>query len=526
MRELFYAHVLQGLPRIVSDSTPTAAVRLAAGRVELIVNPSFFLGLKADERVALLKHEVLHVVLKHLVRSRDRDPLLWNIACDIVVNELIPPFPLPPGALTRATFPDAPLQPNMTAERIYDVLKHINEERKTAARSAAVSKPSSLSSPPQAEAGGTSGSDAGGTGAESPPEGAAGKERGKRGKRKVGGDGSGGPDTPGADDGRARDPSEPRNRTKPGAAKSAGAAGDRGDGGSGDGEHENSNENADNEADGNSDGGAPGNANERGGAAGVGGPPDFSMTSAPRTAAALHERSANAAAPAGHSDHGGWDGQAGADGPFGKLAEAAIDQLVTRSVERTPAKMWGSLPGSIRAAIEESRERADEKIDWKRTLRLFSARSGRTKVIGTQSRESARYGTFPGTKIKRFHALAVAIDTSGSINDHTLKVFFAEIDVIWRSGSRVLVVLCDAAVHGSFEYKGKVPAKLGGGGGTAFDPVFQWLLDNRRHRVDGCVYLTDGQGPAPKIKPPCPVLWVLTHETPGLPFGRSISIEI
>ena len=150
----------------------------------------------------------------------------------------------------------------------------------------------------------------------------------------------------------------------------------------------------------------------------------------------------------------------------------------------------------------------------------------RVAVGAHQSNRHTKSRERPGTKIKRYHSLAIAIDTSGSIQEKTLEIFFHEIDSIWRGGSRVHVVLCDAAVHGSFEWKGRVPVELGGGGGTAFDPVFRWVHENRRLRIDGCIYLSDGEGPMPEVKPPCPLLWVLTTNAQGLPFGPSIRIDI
>lgn len=50
----------------------------------IYLNPAA--GLSADERRFVIAHEVLHVALRHLARRRGRDPYLWNVACDFVVN--------------------------------------------------------------------------------------------------------------------------------------------------------------------------------------------------------------------------------------------------------------------------------------------------------------------------------------------------------------------------------------------------------------------------------------------------------
>lgn len=79
----------------------------------------------------VMLHEVLHCVFKHCTRGRGRIPLIYNIACDIVVNSFIldtlgiPEFNIcgenvmhlaPDGAEGRAT----------TAENIYNMLIHQN----------------------------------------------------------------------------------------------------------------------------------------------------------------------------------------------------------------------------------------------------------------------------------------------------------------------------------------------------------------------------------------------------------------
>ena len=66
----FYGHIAGQLKRCATDKVSTAAVTFdSSGDIELLVNPSFFIDeLNVDERVAVIKHELLHVVLKHLSR--------------------------------------------------------------------------------------------------------------------------------------------------------------------------------------------------------------------------------------------------------------------------------------------------------------------------------------------------------------------------------------------------------------------------------------------------------------------------
>jgi len=43
----------------------------------------------AEKTMGVAAHEVLHVVNKHHLRRRERDPLLWNIACDLFINRIL-----------------------------------------------------------------------------------------------------------------------------------------------------------------------------------------------------------------------------------------------------------------------------------------------------------------------------------------------------------------------------------------------------------------------------------------------------
>ena len=75
------------------------------------------------------------------------------------------------------------------------------------------------------------------------------------------------------------------------------------------------------------------------------------------------------------------------------------------------------------------------------------------------------------------------------------------------------MIECDCEVGRTYPYRGQTPTDLSGGGGTAFDPVFQYVRGRRQERFDGIIYLTDGYASRPEVRPPCRVLWVIT---PGM----------
>ncbi len=60
-----------------------AAIHVGAG--EIYVNP--LRGLSLEQAKFVVAHEVLHAGLCHSSRRNGRDPFLWNVACDFVIND-------------------------------------------------------------------------------------------------------------------------------------------------------------------------------------------------------------------------------------------------------------------------------------------------------------------------------------------------------------------------------------------------------------------------------------------------------
>lgn len=81
----FFSALALFAPIEIISTVPTAATD---GR-RLLFNPDFWQKLTAEERAGVLLHELLHAALLHVPRRGTRDPLLWNIAADIVVNGIV-----------------------------------------------------------------------------------------------------------------------------------------------------------------------------------------------------------------------------------------------------------------------------------------------------------------------------------------------------------------------------------------------------------------------------------------------------
>lgn len=133
IKEPFFAHLLSGVIREYSDEIPTAAVGLTPFGVKLYINPDFFFKeLKGiSQRVAVIKHEALHLVFKHLYRDEDlKNHHLFNIAADLVVNQYIGQWELPESAITLEKIAVIKLERQQTLEYYYRSLEKWLEKDK------------------------------------------------------------------------------------------------------------------------------------------------------------------------------------------------------------------------------------------------------------------------------------------------------------------------------------------------------------------------------------------------------------
>ena len=52
-------------------------------------NPEYLEGLSVEEQTFVFAHEVCHIAFNHILRSEGKDPELWNIATDGVINQFL-----------------------------------------------------------------------------------------------------------------------------------------------------------------------------------------------------------------------------------------------------------------------------------------------------------------------------------------------------------------------------------------------------------------------------------------------------
>ena len=133
LAEPFYGHFMMGLPKEISTQTDTAAVALMNRQnIKLIVNAEFWSKLSEEHRYGLIKHEMLHIVLKHLfIMKNYPNKTLFNIAADLVVNQYIAKAQLPTGGIVLENFDYLQPMYGITLERDKDVGYYYRQLDKT-----------------------------------------------------------------------------------------------------------------------------------------------------------------------------------------------------------------------------------------------------------------------------------------------------------------------------------------------------------------------------------------------------------
>jgi predicted metal-dependent peptidase len=116
MKSPFFGTLAMFARFIPSTSIPSAAT----DGQDIFFNPEFLRSLPSREQDGVVLHEILHAALLHPLRLKEREPELWNIAADIVVNGMImrqSGFELPPGGLR-----DEKLE-HFSVEEVYELLR-------------------------------------------------------------------------------------------------------------------------------------------------------------------------------------------------------------------------------------------------------------------------------------------------------------------------------------------------------------------------------------------------------------------
>jgi predicted metal-dependent peptidase len=191
------------------------------------------------------------------------------------------------------------------------------------------------------------------------------------------------------------------------------------------------------------------------------------------------------------------------------------------------ARARGALPAGLGRFVKQA---VKPRVDWRSALRRFVQQAAQADYAWTRpnTRYLARRLYLPSLRSEQLGAIAVIVDTSGSIDDVTLAKFAAEINAIADElqPARIHVVYADAAVNAAETFEQGEPVELRpmGGGGTDFAPALE-AVDTMDEPPVCAVYLTDLAGSFPSEPPALPVLWAVTGTIEAAPFGEVVGID-
>jgi len=128
LKEPFYGLLLMSLNKVWNEKIPTAGVCLKGINYELAINSQFWDSLPLEQKVGVLKHELLHIGFFHLVNyEKYANKKVLNIAMDLEINQYIERSWLPQDGMFLDTFPELELEPRMGTRYYYDKLMENQE---------------------------------------------------------------------------------------------------------------------------------------------------------------------------------------------------------------------------------------------------------------------------------------------------------------------------------------------------------------------------------------------------------------
>ena len=210
--------------------------------------------------------------------------------------------------------------------------------------------------------------------------------------------------------------------------------------------------------------------------------------------------------------------------------EQAWDEAMHQATSLARAE--GRMPGAVEETVRGAHA---STVDWRTLLRRHMTDAAKRdyswSVPNRRFIDSGLY--LPSIRSEGIDAIAVIIDTSGSLDPHTLAAFWSEVREVATEiePERVILLQVDTAVRDAAEYAaGDLPDEVvvRGRGGTDFRPGFAWL-EEHAIRPGVCLYFTDMEcSRYPEAEPGFDVLWINHGDPPGdwnrEPWGERIDI--
>ncbi len=190
------------------------------------------------------------------------------------------------------------------------------------------------------------------------------------------------------------------------------------------------------------------------------------------------------------------------------------------------AQQAGKLDGEFAKLIDFFLQ---PQVSWQSLLAQYMSTFARDDFSYARPSRRAGEAILPTLKSHQID-VAIAIDTSGSISQKEVDEFVSEVDAI-KATMRASITLfaCDdqLAENSPWRFEAwdelQFPASLGGGKGTNFNPVFDYIA-TQDSACDVLIYFTDAKGKFPETNPNYPVMWLVKGKE-TTPWGSRIQLN-
>jgi len=210
----------------------------------------------------------------------------------------------------------------------------------------------------------------------------------------------------------------------------------------------------------------------------------------------------------------------------GGVSDKITDMIVKAQLQSKIAnKDKGEIPGEIARAIDDL---INPKLPWYEILQRFM--SDLAKDDYSWSRPNKRF--FPNFYLPSQHSytigeIVVAIDTSGSVEQHELTEMLTEIESIRDTfkPAKLTVIDCDAEIHNIFhieKYDNITELEFHGHGGTDFQPVIDHC---NSCNPEVLIYFTDLYADDVTNVGGYPIIWISTSDHEPASIGETIYLK-
>ena len=208
-------------------------------------------------------------------------------------------------------------------------------------------------------------------------------------------------------------------------------------------------------------------------------------------------------------------------------AQAVVREFVNAAVDMMNEESRGLMPAHFMSQVELINK--PPVLSWQSILKKYigTINTNKRKTRMRLNRRQPERFDLSGRVDDKVLKIAVAIDTSGSVDDHMIAQIFNEIfAILAKRKHEITVIECDAQVQRVYRAKNvwEIQKKVAGRGGTMFTPVIEYINNDKYFRDALLIYFTDGFGEREVPKPKTyRNLWVVFEDERHLsvkePYG-------